>query len=265
MHIQVNGVDIHYELSGRDGAPVVALSHSLGSSSIMWDPQLAALEADYRVLRIDTRGHGGSAAPDIAYDLDMLGNDAASVLDALGIGRVHWVGLSMGGMIGQNLALRMPHRLASLVLCDTTARIPPEALPMWDDRIAAARDEGMSALTESTMQRWFTPDYLRDDPPAVVPIRRQFEATPAAGFIGCCHAIRALDYLDRLDGLSLPTLIIVGADDPSTTVAAAEAMHERIGGSELAVLASASHLSNVEQPEAFTKALLPFLSKQAGS
>jgi 3-oxoadipate enol-lactonase len=230
----------------------------------MWEPQLPQLEDAFRVLQIDTRGHGGSDAPDGAYDLDMLGDDALGVVDALGIDQVHWVGLSMGGMIGQNLALRAPHRLRSLTLCDTTARVPDEAKAMWDDRINAARDVGMSALSEATMQRWFTPDYLRSDPPAIAPIRRQFEATQAAGFIGCCHAIKALDYLDRLGEVSLPTLIIVGADDPSTTVAASEAMRERISGSEMVVLPSASHLSNVEQPQAFTEALLTFLQRQNG-
>tara|TARA_R110002167_G_scaffold165544_2_gene362484 strand:- start:217 stop:936 length:720 start_codon:yes stop_codon:yes gene_type:complete len=238
------------------------LSHSLGSSCIMWDNEFAALQERYRVLRYDTRGHGGTAAPDGPYDLDLLGDDAMALMDALGLGPLHWVGLSMGGMIGQNIALRQPQRLQSLSLCDTSARVPAEARPIWDDRIAAARDEGMTALVEPTMQRWFTPGYLRSDPPAVAPIRAQFLATPAAGFIGCCQALKQLDYLDRLPAVKLPTVIIVGEEDMGTPVAASEAMHARIAGSELVVIPSAAHLANVEQPDAFEQALFGFLDRQ---
>jgi len=262
MQVQVNGIDVAYALSGPDGAPAVMLSHSLGSSAVMWAPQLAALAQRYRVLCYDTRGHGGSSAPPGAYSLDLLGDDAVALMDGLGLEQVHWVGLSMGGMIGQNLVLRTPERLASLTLCDTTAQIPPEGQAMWDDRITAAREEGMAALAESTMQRWFTPDYLRGAPQAIDDIRAQFLDTPVDGFIGCCAALKELDYLDRLAEIRLPTLVVVGADDPSTPVAASEAIQGRIDGAELVVLPSASHLANVEQPEAFTAAVLDFLDRQ---
>ncbi|MDP6344702.1 MAG: 3-oxoadipate enol-lactonase [Alphaproteobacteria bacterium] len=259
MRINANGIDIDYDVSGTDDGPVVVLSHSLGSSRVMWDPQMPALEAAYRVVSYDTRGHGGSSAPAEAYSLDQLGDDAMALLDALEIESAHWVGLSMGGMIGQNLALRQNGRLDSLVLCDTSAQIPAEARSTWDDRIAAADSGGMAPLAEPTLERWFTPDYLGGDPPAVAPIRQQFLDTPPAGFIGCCHALKPLDYLDRLGEIRLPTLIIVGEDDPGTPVAASEAMHERIAGSELAILPSAAHLSNIEQADAFNQALLGFL------
>ena len=262
MQTQVNGIEVTYAVSGPDTGPTVMLSHSLGSSAVMWGPQLAALSQRYRVLLYDTRGHGGSAAPAGPYSLDMLGDDAIALLDALRLDRVHWVGLSMGGMIGQNLALRAPGRLASLTLCDTTAQIPAEAQAMWDERIAAARDEGMTALAEATMQRWFTPDYLAQAPRAVDDIRAQFLDTPVDGFVGCCYALKELDYLDRLAEIALPTLVMVGADDPSTPVAASEAMQTRIDDAELVVIPSASHLANVEQPDAFTEALLDFLDRQ---
>jgi 3-oxoadipate enol-lactonase len=260
MRIEANGININYDISGKEDAPVVMLSHSLGSSSIMWDPQLPALEANYRVLRFDTRGHGGSDAPDGAYTLDMLGEDALALLDELDIDDVHWVGLSMGGMIGQNLALRAPNRLISLTLCDTTSQMPPEAQAAWAERIGIAGSQGMGALAASTMERWFTSPFLAQNPPAVATIRKQFEATPAAGFVGCCHAIRELDYIDRLPEIDMPTMIIVGAEDPSTPVAASQAMQDRIQGSRMSVIRSASHLSNVEQPEEFTGALTHFLS-----
>jgi 3-oxoadipate enol-lactonase len=262
MEIKANGIQIHYELSGKEGARVVVLSHSLGCSLAMWDPQLQSLEPNYRVLRYDTRGHGGTDAPSGAYTMDMLGADAIGLLDALGIDMVHWIGLSMGGMIGQCLALNHPHRLNSLALCDTAALIPEDAQPVWQERLNVARDKGMQALVESTLARWFTQPYLSRNPPAVNQIRRQFLATPVAGYIGCSEAIRRLDYLEQLPEIKKPTLFIVGEDDLGTPVATSEAMQQRIPGSRLVVLSSAAHLSNVEQAEAFNNALIEFLEDQ---
>jgi len=259
---RANGIEMNYELSGAKDAPVVVLSHSLGSSLAMWDPQMAVLNRRYRVLRYDTRGHGGTEAPPGPYTLDQLGDDALSLLEALGVEAVHWVGLSMGGMIGQAVALKAPARLRSLALCDTSARVPGDAQPLWQERIDRVRKKGVEALVQETMERWFTPAYLRRDPAAVRFIRGQFLATPIAGYIGCSEAIRALDYLDRLPEIETPTLIVVGEEDLGTPVAAAEAMHARIRGSRLVVLPSAAHLSNVEQPEAFTAALTAFLEER---
>ena len=262
MKVEANGLQINYELSGRKDAPVVVLSHSLGTSLEMWKPQIAVLEPNYRVLRFDTRGHGGSEAPAQPYSLDQLGEDAVRLLDVLGIDEVHFVGLSMGGMIGQYLALNHGNRLRNLVLCDTTALIPPEAQPLWQERIDAARENGLAALVEDTLQRWFRPPYLDQDPPEVQLIRRLFLSTPLAGYIGCSEAIRNLDYLERLAEIKISTLIIVGRDDPGTPVAASQAMHERITASNLVVLDSAAHLSNVEQSEAFNHALMKFIGKR---
>lgn len=263
MKIEVHDVQMNYEMSGEKGAPVVMLSHSLGCSMDMWHPQLECLEAQFRVLRYDTRGHGASDAPDAAYSLDQLGNDAIGLLDVLGIEVVHWVGLSMGGMIGQNLALNHANRLRSLALCDTAAALPDDAQPIWQDRIHRAREGGMEALVNETMERWFTPAYLSKNPLEVERIRKQFLATPVAGYIGCGEAIRGLNYLERLSGIRIPTLIIVGEDDPGTPVSASQAMHERIPGSRLVILPSAAHLSNVEQSQAFNNALMEFLKAQA--
>jgi 3-oxoadipate enol-lactonase len=261
MLIEANGIKMNYELSGREGAPVVMLSHSLGSSLFMWNPQLRVLEPHYQVLRYDTRGHGGSDAPSGAYTLDMLGEDALGLLDALGIEKVHFVGLSMGGMIGQYLALNHADRLENLVLSDTAALLPEEAQPIWQERIDLAREKGIEALVDETLGRWFTPSFLKQNPPDVVPIREQFLATPGDGYIGCSEAIRGLNYLERLSEIKIPTLIMVGEEDPGTPVTAAEAMHQRIPGSRLVVLPSASHLSNVEQAEAFSDALTSFLQE----
>ncbi|MAF33838.1 MAG: 3-oxoadipate enol-lactonase [Desulfobacter sp.] len=262
MQIQANGIQMNFELTGKKGAPVVALSHSLGSGLVMWDPQMAGLEQDYQVLRYDTRGHGKSEAPAGAYTLQKLGEDAIELLGVLDIDKVHWVGLSMGGMIGQCLALDHAARLQSLVLCDTAATIPREAQPIWQERIDAVSKKGMQDQVDGTMARWFTPAYLNQNPPEAAVIHKQFINTPVAGYIGCSEAIRMLDYLKRLSAIKTPTLIMVGEDDPGTPVAAAKAMHRRIPASRLVVLPSAAHLSNVEQSEAFNRTLLSFLQHQ---
>ena len=261
MRIHANRIDINYELAGREGAPVVMLSHSLASSMLMWKPQLKALEPHFRVLRYDMRGHGGSEAPEGAYTLEMLAEDAVALLDALGIDGVHFVGLSIGGMIGQGLALNHASRLKSLVLCDTSAVMPSEAQPILQQRIEAARQNGMAEQVDGTLERWFTPEYLKANPPEVEMIRQQIRSTPLAGYIGCSEALRGLNYLERLPEITLSTLIIVGEEDPGTPVAAAEAIHERIAGSRLVILPSARHLSNIEQAEAFNRALLDFLPR----
>lgn len=262
MRIEANGIKTNYELSGKGGAPHVMLSHSLGSSLVMWDPQLEVLESHYQVLRYDTRGHGGSDAPSGAYTLEMLGEDALGLLDALGIDKVHFVGLSMGGMIGQYLALTHANRLENLVLCDTAAILPEEAQPIWQERIQLAREKGLDALVDETLERWFTPSFLAQNRPEVEPIRQQFLATPMNGYIGCSEAIRGLNYLERLSEIKIPTLIMVGEEDPGTPVAAGEAMQQRIAGSALVVLPSAAHLSNVEQAEAYNTALMNFLQQR---
>jgi 3-oxoadipate enol-lactonase len=259
MIIEANGIRMNYELSGAHDAPTVMLSHSLGCRLDMWEAQVPALEDRFRVLRYDTRGHGGTDAPEGAYTMALLGQDALALLEALGIREVHWIGLSMGGMIGQYIALNHAHRFKSVVLCDTAAAMPEENQPLWDERIKTARQKGMGALVEATMERWFTRSYLDRRPPEVDRIREQFLSTPVTGYIGCSEAIRRIDFLDRLYQVNLPTLVMVGAEDPATPVEAARAMHERIPDSGLVVLPSAAHLSNIEQSEAFNQALLQFL------
>jgi len=259
MQIKANGIRVNYELSGKKGAPVVVLSHSLSSNLLMWNPQMDALNPYFHVLRYDTRGHGATDGPSGSYTLELLAEDVIGLLDALGMDRVHFVGLSMGGMIGQCLVLNHPHRLESLVLCDTASIVPAEAQPVWQERLDKVRKKGMEALSEETMERWFTPAFLKQNPPMVKLIREQILATPVAGYMGCAEAIRRLNYLDRISGIEIPTLIMVGEDDPGTPVSASEAMHARITDSKLVVLPSARHLSNVEQTDPFNAALLKFL------
>jgi 3-oxoadipate enol-lactonase len=259
MLIKANGIQINYEFSGKKNAPVVMLSHSLGSSLVMWDPQMDALKPHFQVLRYDIRGHGRSEAPVEPYTLELLGDDAIGLMDALGIDRVHWIGLSMGGMIGQSIALNHRNRLKSLALCDTAAVIAAEAQLIWQERIDTARKKGMESQVQATMERWFTPPFLSLDSLRLALIRNQFLATPVQGYIGCSEAIRKLNYLDRLVEIRIPTLIMVGEDDPATPVAASEAMHKRIPKSKLVVIPSVRHFSNVEQSEVFSANLLTFL------
>jgi 3-oxoadipate enol-lactonase len=259
MLIRANGIQMNYELSGKKEAPVAMLSHSLGSSLLMWNPQRKVLESQFQVLRYDIRGHGKTEAPPGAYTLELLGEDAVALLDLLEIERVHWVGLSMGGMIGQGVALNYPKRLQSLTLCDTMAIVPEEAQPIWQERIDAVRDRGVASQLEPTMERWFTPSFLRLNSHMLGVIRNEFLATPAQGYLGCIYAIRKLNYLDRLSEIKMHTLIMVGEDDPGTPVAASEAIHQRIPNSRLVIIKSARHLSNVEQPEVFNTNLLTFL------
>lgn len=259
MRIKANHIQINYELSGKKGAPVVALSHSLACSLVMWNPQMDALNPHFQVLRYDLRGHGNSDVTPAPYTLELLAEDVIKLLDALDIDRVHFVGLSVGGMIGQSLALNHAKRLRSLALCDTASTVPQEAQPIWQERIERTRTKGMKSQVDETMERWVTPAFLKKNPPMVGLIRKQILATPVTGYLGCAEAIRKLNYLNRLSEIKLPILIMVGEDDPGTPVSASQAIHERIPDSKLVILPSARHLCNVEQEEAFNAALLGFL------
>lgn len=261
MKITVNNTKMNYEITGKKDSPVVMLSHSLGTDMDMWEPQLTAIESYFRVLRYDTRGHGQSEAPGGKYTLELLADDVIGLLNELEIEKIHWVGISMGGMIGQCLALQHPEKIISLSLCDTAAIMPPETQPVWQERIDTARDKGLPALAQSTMERWFTPDYHKQNPPAVDRIRKQFEATPVNGFIGCSEAIRRLDYVDQLSRINLSTLIMVGKDDPGTPVEASKEIHDRIAGSRMIVIPKAAHLSNIEQADFFNDNLIGFLKQ----
>jgi len=263
MKISANGIEMNYVLEGPANGPMVTMSHSLATDLSMWDAQAKALARRYRVLRYDTRGHGDTDAPAGAYTLSQLADDARALLKALGVARTHWIGLSMGGMIGQTLALSSPEILQSLSLCDTSSRIPADMKHVWDERIATVDAKGMEPLVEPTVARWLTPKFIETHKDVIESVRAMIRRTPAKGYVGCCHAIKALDLTDRLKTITLPTLIIVGAQDMGTPLAASQAINQQIKGSELVVLDPASHLSNLEQPEAFTNALEQFLKRVA--
>jgi 3-oxoadipate enol-lactonase len=262
MQVKANGILLNYEVTGKDEAPALVLSHSLGSSLVMWEPQLPALEPHFRVWRYDTRGHGGSEAPFGPYTFELLAGDVIGLLDGMGIPQAHFVGLSMGGMIGQALGLIHSDRLLSLTLCDTAAANPPGSREIWQERIDLVRKEGLTSLLDPTLERWFRPEFVNQNPPVLEKIRRQFLDTSINGYVGCSQAIMELDYLEKLGKIKIPTLIVVGEDDPGTPVSAARAIQEGIGGSKLVILPGARHLSSVEQAGAFNRAVLEFLIRK---
>jgi 3-oxoadipate enol-lactonase len=255
--IEVNGITVRYMVEGR--GPWVTLSHSLTCDLTMWDALAVALAPTFTVLRYDTRGHGGTTAAQGAYSFDQLTADVIGLLDALQVEHTHFVGLSMGGMIGQHFALAAPQRLDRLVIANSTSRIPPEAGPLWDERIAIVRAQGCAGVVEGTLGRWFTSGFRAARPAEAARIAKLIADTPAAGYIGCASAIRALDITARIGAIRAPTLVIAGADDPGTPPAMSEVIAATIPGARLEIIPSASHLSCIEQPETFNRLVAAFL------
>lgn len=262
MKLNANGIEINYVIEGE--GPVVTMSHSLGCNLSMWDEQARALRERHRVLRFDTRGHGQTSAPPGPYSLDQLADDLHGLLSGLGIERTHFVGLSMGGMIGQVFALAHPAMVESLVLCDTTSRYPAAAAPIWEERIRTVGAQGMAPMVEPTLERWFTAPFRARHPDLVERVATMIRQTPPQGYIGCCHALPKIDVTDRLKELHCPALVVVGEEDPGTPVAMARDIHAALPSAELAILRSASHLSNLEQPHEFNRVLGRFLDKVTG-
>ncbi len=256
---QTNGIETAWRMDGPADGPVVLLSNSLMSNYHMWDLTVAALSDRYRVLRYDTRGHGRSGSTPGEYNVAQLADDAIALLDALKIERAHCVGLSLGGMICQQLGARYPQRVRSLGLCDTACEMTPRSA--WEERIQNARNKGPAALADMTLQRWFTPAFHQREAAQVAAVRKMITDMQLEGYIGCASAVRDLAQSTMLLKISAPTLILTGRDDPSTTVEQATVLHRLIPQSELVVLDDAAHLSNIEQPEAFNRALRGFLDR----
>lgn len=261
MKISANGIDIHYAIEGE--GPWLTLSHSLACDLRMWDEEAKRLSGRYKVLRYDTRGHGKSSAPAGAYTLELLADDLHALLQALGVQSTHFVGLSMGGMIGQTFALKYPGIFRSLALCDTASRYPAEAAGPWVERIKTVEAQGMEPMVAPTLARWFTERFRKARPDVVEKVAGMIRATPAPGYIGCCHAIPKLNLTARLNEIRCPSMVIVGKDDPGTPVAMAEEIHQALPGSKLVIIPDAAHLSNLEQPDAFNQALGDFLAGAA--
>jgi 3-oxoadipate enol-lactonase len=256
QQLTIDGIRFRVLVEGAEDAPALMLSNSLSSNLSMWDPQMPEFLKRYRVVRYDHRGHGGTDAPAGPYSIERLAQDAVDILDALGIARAHWCGLSMGGMTGMRMLTHHADRIDRAVLANTAARMgPPE---LWDGRIKTATEGGMAALVDGTIERWLTPEFRERDPETIARVRAMILATPAQGYMGCCGAIRDMDQRETIKGIANPTLVIIGAKDPSTTPEAGAAIADAIAGSRSVTL-DAAHLSNLEQPDAFTRAVVDFL------
>lgn len=252
--------DLNYLLEGPAGAPVLVLSNSLGTDLHMWDAQVPAFTRHFRVLRYDTRGHGQSLVSEGPYRIDQLGRDVLALLDALDIPKAHFCGLSMGGLIGQWLAINAPERIQRLVLCNTAARIgTPE---VWNPRIDAVLAGGVQAmadLRDASISRWFTPDFAEAQTEKVEAIVGMLARTSPQGYAANCAAVRDADFREQLAVIQAPTLVVCGSGDPVTTPEHGRFMQAHIAGAEL-VEFPAAHLSNVQAGEAFSQRVLTFLS-----
>jgi 3-oxoadipate enol-lactonase len=260
-HVKLRGNAFAVEVEGKDSSPVLLLSNSLSSDMTMWEDQLPHWARSYRVVRYDTRGQGGVDAPEGPYRIEDLGRDAITLLDHLGVARAHFCGLSMGGMVGMWLLTHAPERIDRAVLANTSAHMGPAEL--WNGRIALAREGGMEATVEPTVKRWFPAAFHARSPASIDRMRAMIRRTSLAGYVGCCEAIRDMDQRESIRAIQRPTLVIIGANDPATTPEAGRAIHGAIAGSAMTVL-DAAHISNVEQPQAFTRAVEGFLG-QSGS
>jgi len=257
-----NKTTLNYEIDGSQDGAVVMFSNSLASNLHMWDGQVPVLtEAGYRVLRYDSRGHGQSAAPQGPYTMEMLTAAAVGLMDVLGLEKVHFCGLSKGGMVGQMLGTQYTDRLISLTLCDTAAQLPPREI--WEERMNNAREKGMAALVDAFVDRWLTKPGQQRLPDEIKKVRKMISETPVEGFCGCCCAIRDMDQRESIRSISTPTLVMVGEHDPGTPVSAATLIHERIASSEMKIVYDAAHFINVEQADVFHDAFLNFLAQNA--
>jgi len=252
----VSPVDVPFRIDGPADAPPVLLSNSLGTTSEMWDPQVPALSERYRVVRYDTRGHGGAPVPNGPYSLDDLGGDALALLDRLGVERAHVVGLSLGGMTGMWLAANAPERVDRLVAMCTSAMLAEEH--DWPARAKLVREQGTGAVAQASIERWFTPGFVAANPDTVARLRATLADTPPEGYAGCCDAIAGMDLLDAIESVEAPTLVIAGRQDPATPPPHAERIAERIPGARLE-LVDAAHLANIELADEVTALTLSHL------
>lgn len=250
---------LNYRMTGPQDAPVVTLAHGLATDLSMWDGVTLALEREFRVLRYDARGHGGTPAYTDAYTLAELEQDVIDLLDSLEIATTCFVGLSMGGMVGMGLGLKHADRLNSLVVCDARADAPSSYRESWSDRIAKVEAGGIDAIAEQTVQRWFT-EAFKSDAAAMERMRAMVKRTSVDGYIGCAKALRELDYARRLPELSAPTLFLVGAQDAGAPPQVMRDMHAATPGSEFALIDGAGHISAVEKPDEVAGAILKFIA-----
>jgi 3-oxoadipate enol-lactonase len=251
-----DGCTIHAEVEGPERAPVLMLSNSLGTDLHMWDDQVGPFTRHFRVVRYDRRGHGKSSVPKGPYSMERLGRDVVAVLDALGIARINWCGLSMGGMVGMWLGANAGDRIDKLILSNTASYYPDKSV--WNGRIKMVRDKGLEGIADANMERWFTKGFRERALEQTQRIRDMFLATNVDGYIGCGEAIRDMDHRPLLAKIVAPTLVIAGRHDLATPLEGNEFISQHIPDARLAVL-EAAHIANIEQPQAYAETVLGFL------
>jgi 3-oxoadipate enol-lactonase len=252
--------ELNYELEGPQDAPTVVFTGSLGTDITMWQPQSHRLRERFRTLRYEIRGHGRSAVPPGPYSMDDLGSDLIALLDRLEIDRASLCGLSIGGMISMWVAAHAPERVERVVLCCTSARLgPPES---WHDRAATVRAEGVEAVADAVLGRWFTPAFRDAHPEVLEGMRGILAATPREGYAGCCEAIAPMDLTGDLPSIAAPTLVLAGEHDPSTPPEHGRRIAELIPGARFETFSNAAHLASVERPDLTTMTILRFLSDE---
>ncbi|WP_454719615.1 MULTISPECIES: alpha/beta fold hydrolase [Cupriavidus] len=260
--VRVGDISLHVRIDGGDG-PWVILAHALGADHTLWDAAARHLAPRYRVLRYDLRGHGQSDAPIGAYSMIRLADDVAGLMDALAVPQAHFAGVSVGGMIGQTLALRYPERLLSLTLVDTIDHTPLEAHPMWHERIGHVEAHGMAGVADSTLQRWLTAPFRAAHADEAERVRRMLLGAPVHGYVGTAQAIMAFDLAGAIARIRCPTLVVTGEDDQSAPPAMARAIAGAIPAARLEILPRAAHLSHIEQAARFHAMLDAFLGHAA--
>jgi 3-oxoadipate enol-lactonase len=258
--IDADGCPINVEIAGPDTAPVLMLSNSLGTTLAMWEGQVKPFTQHFRLVRYDRRGHGKSGVPKGPYTMERLGRDVLAVLDGLGIKKIYWCGLSMGGMVGQWLGANAPERIERMVLTNTSSFFPDKA--GWNDRLKLVEEKGIAAFAAPNMARWFTAGFLQRAPEVVAPIQAMFAATPLEGYLACGAAVRDMDHRALLPKITVPTLVIAGQHDGATPPEANEYIAKNIPGAEYMTL-DAAHMSSVEQQDAYTDAVLGFLTRRS--
>ena len=256
-------MSLEYRLQGRPGGHVLVLSNSLGTTQELWDRQLPELAERFHVLTYDHPGHGASDLPERPCTVEALAHGLLELLDELDVGRISFCGVSLGGMVGMALALVAPERVERLVLSCTSAYLgPPEA---WAQRARTVRTDGMEAIADTVVGRWFTPEFSRTEPELVARFRAMLASTPPEGYARCCEAVDAWDARERISAISAPALVVAGAKDPATPIEHAELVASRIPGARLQTLKRAAHLANVEQAEDFTQAVVEHLAQEVAA
>lgn len=251
---------LDHRLHGPEGAPAVVLSNSLGTTQDLWSRQVPELAERFRVLTYDHPGHGASELPEPPWTVEVIADSLLRLLEELGLDRVSVCGVSLGGMVGMALAVEAPERVERLVLACTSAYLGPPQ--WWEERARVVRAEGMDAIADTVVGRWFTEELTQEDPEAVARFRAMLAATPPEGYARCCEAIGAWDARGRISGITAPVLVVAGAEDPATPVEHAELIASRIPGARLHVLERAAHLANVERAEEFTSAVVEHLGQE---